>query len=149
MPNNPPDGYQRIIPYLNYAGAPAAIEFLCEAFGFEERMRLPMPDGRLGHAELVMGDNVLMLASNFEEMDHATPRELGKRHGAVMCYVDDVDAHHERAKAAGAEIVQELEDKFYGDRSYSALDIEGQYWTFGTHVRDVSEEEMQEAIKNM
>lgn len=143
MAKNPPAGTQRIIPYLAYQDAPAAIEFLCKAFGFEERYRLPMPDGRLGHAELAYGDSIVMLASAYPEMGFHSPRELsGRLHAQIACYVDDVDAHHARAKAAGATIMAEPEDQFYGDRTYRAVDSEGNRWSFHTHVRDVAPEDM-------
>lgn len=136
MVRNPPEGTQRVIPYLAYADAPAAIEFLSGAFGFEEQFRVPMPDGKLGHAQLSLGDNVLMLASVYPEMGFASPRDLPAHHGQVMCYVDDVDAHYERAVAAGAVITQEPRTA-YGDRSYRATDLEGHRWIFATHVEDV------------
>lgn len=136
-----PTGTQRIIPYLAYDDAPGAIDFLCKAFGFEERFRFAMPDGRLGHAELAYGDNVLFLASAYPEMGHVSPCGLGGVHSQITCYVDDVDAHYERAKAAGATIAAEPEDQFYGDRNYRALDPEGHRWVFSTHVRDVPPEE--------
>ena len=87
MAHNPPEGTQRIIPYITYADAPAAIEFLCKAFGFEERFRLPMPDGRVGHAELGYRDSVVMLSSVYEEMGLASPRDLPAHHAQIMCYV--------------------------------------------------------------
>jgi PhnB protein len=146
MAKTPPDGYQRVIPYLNYSDAAAAIEFLCRAFGFEPKLVLPMPDGRVGHAELAYGDNVVMLASTFDEMGQASPQQLGKYHGSVMCYVADVDAHHAVAKAAGMTITAEPTDKFYGDRMYAAVDPEGHRWHFATHVRDVSDEEIRNAM---
>ena len=105
MATNPPQETQRIIPYLAYADAPAAIEFLCKAFGFEERYRLPMPDGRLGHAELAYRGNVVMLASTFPEMGFASPKDLEGIHTQVTCYVDDVDAHYARARSAGARMI--------------------------------------------
>jgi PhnB protein len=142
MTQNPPRGTQRIIPYLAYRDAPAAIEFLCKAFGFEERYRLPMPDGRLGHAELACGDCVVMLASAYPELGFHSPRDLSGLHAQVLCYVDDVDAHHARAVAAGATIEAEPSDQFYGDRTYRAVDREGQRWSFHTHVRDVAPEDM-------
>src|SRR4051812_41964918 len=138
MANNPPDGYQRVVPHLGYADAAAAIEFLCRAFGFQERFRMPMPDGSIGHAELTAGDNVIMLASLWREAGHASPRELGGVHGQLMVYVDDVDAHHERARAAGATIIAAPEEQPYGDRTYRAIDPEGHRWVFATHVRDVN-----------
>ncbi len=142
MAQNPPEGTQRIIPYLSYADAPAAIEFLCKAFGFEERNRFAMPDGKIGHAELGYGDNVLYLASAYEEMGFQSPRELAGVHCQVHCYVDDVDAHFEQARGAGATIAAEPEDQFYGDRSYRAVDPEGHRWIFSTHVKDVAWEDM-------
>lgn len=142
-----PTGCQRIIPYLNYRDAEAAIAFLTEAFGFEERYRLPMPDGRLGHAELSLGgDAIIMLASTFEEMGMLPPSELPAVHCVVACYVDDVDAHYARAKAAGATVFAEPEDQFYGDRTYRATDPEGHRWTFHQHVRHVSPDEMKAAM---
>lgn len=138
---NPPAGCQRVIPYLAYEDAPAAIEFLCGAFGFRERTRLAMPDGRIGHAELGLEDNALFLASVFEEMGLASPRHLPAVCAQLLCYVDDVDAHFERAKAAGATIAMEPADQFYGDRLYRAIDPEGHRWMFATHLRDVPPEE--------
>ncbi len=142
MASNPPEGTQRVVPYLTYRDAPAALEFLCKAFGFEERFRLPMPDGRLGHAEIGYQDNVLMLASAFPEMGLASPSELTGLHAQVLCYVDDVDAHFARAREAGATIEAEPQDQFYGDRNYRAVDPEGHRWIFATHVRDVAPEDM-------
>jgi len=146
MAQTPPAGTQRIIPYLVYQDAPAAIEFLCKTFGFEERYRLPMQDGRLGHAELSYQGNVLMLASVYPEMGLASPRELPALHASIVCYVDDVDGHHAQAKAAGATITAEPEDQFYGDRTYRAVDCEGNHWSFHTHVRDVAPEDMKPPV---
>lgn len=142
MPANPPAGTQRLVPYLIYADAPAALDFLCRAFGFEERFRLPMPDGRIGHAELGYRDNVVMLASEFPEMSFRSPLGLGAQHGQVLCYVDDVDAHYRRARAAGAVVAGEPRDEPYGDRTYRAVDPGGHRWIFATHVRDVVPAEM-------
>ena len=143
MPKTPPDGCQRVIPYIGYADAPAAMEFLSKAFGFEDRFHIEMPDGRIGHAEMAFGDNVLMLASAFEEMGLTSPKNLSAVHGVIMCYVDDVDAHFVRAKAAGATITAEPTDQPYGDRSYRAIDPEGHHWIFATVVKEVSLEEVQ------
>ena len=143
MVQNPPEGYQRVIPYLLYEDAPAALDFITAAFGFEERFRFGgKEEGTIGHAEVAYGDNVVMLATADKEMHHDSPKNLPARHGLVMVYVDDVDAHHEHAKAAGAKITRELEDQFYGDRTYGAEDPEGHSWYFATHVRDVPPEEM-------
>jgi len=137
-----PESPARIIPYLAYQDAPAAIEFLCKAFGFTERFRYAMPDGRIGHAELALGDGaVIYLASVYSEMGFASPQDLSGVHCQIHCQVEDVDAHYQRAHSAGATVVAEPEDQFYGDRMYRALDPEGHRWMFATHVRDVPPEE--------
>lgn len=141
MVQNPPEGYQRVIPYLYYNDTASALDFLCAAFGFEERMRMPRPDGRVMHAEVVCGNDVIMLGTPADE-DRPALDAMPMRHGGVMCYIDDVDAHYAKACEAGAVIVSELQDKFYGDRMYSAADIEGHHWHFATHVKDVSLEEL-------
>jgi uncharacterized glyoxalase superfamily protein PhnB len=130
-----------LTPYLCYADAPAAIEFLTKAFGFEEAFRFPMADGRIGHAELTYDGSVLMLASVYEEMGFASPRDLAGIHTQIQVAVEDVDAHFERARNAGAIVVAEPEDQFYGDRTYRAVDPEGHRWVFSQHVRDVPPEE--------
>ena len=122
---------QRAFPYLAYADAPAAIEFLCRAFGFEERFRYPMPDGRLGHAELVLEGTVLMLASVYPEMGFASPRDLAGSHGQILWQVDDVDRHYARAREAGAVRAGEPVEE-HGSRTYRALDPEGHRWMFST-----------------
>jgi len=132
---------QRISPYLAYDDAPGAIEFLCKAFGFEERSRHAMPDGRVGHAELVYRDNVLFLASTYQELGFASPLELPAVHSQIHCYVDDVDAHFQQARAAGATITVEPVDEDYGDRIYRAVDPEGHRWIFAQQLRDVALED--------
>lgn len=124
----PPDG-QRITPYLAYADAPAAIEFLCSAFGFEEQYRLPMPDGRLGHAEIALEGHVVMLASAYQEMGFVSPKALPAVHSQVWVRVDDVDAHYQQAKAAGATIAAAPKNQ-HGQRMYRAMDPEGHRWIF-------------------
>jgi PhnB protein len=140
---------QRVVPMLVYDDAPAALAFLCEAFGFEERFRLPMPDGRIGHAELAHGgDVVVMIASAYPEFGLHSPRDLAGHHGQLLCWVDDVDAHHARAREAGATIATPPEDQFHGSRSYRAVDPEGHRWIFQTHLRDVPVDEMRRAVEN-
>jgi PhnB protein len=136
---NPPEGYQRVIPYLGYHDCPKAIEFLRDAFGFEERHRIPMPDGRIGHPEMSLKECVIMLATCWEEAGQLSPLDLGGVHTVVYCYVDDVDAHYRRAREAGAIVVNEPEDQFYGARTYRALDPEGHRWIFATQVREAPE----------
>lgn len=149
MVQNPPEGNQRVIPYLAYADAPAAIEYLCDAYGFEAGTQMDMGNGVLGHAELHLQDNVVFLATAFDEMGLASPRSLSAVHGQVMVYVDDVDDHYEHARAAGAEIVEEIADQFYGDRSYRTVDPEGHQWIFTQHIRDVTPEELMAAVEQM
>ena len=151
---NPPAGMQRIIPMLNYADAPVAIDFLVRAFGFRERAVYAMKDGRIGHAELALGGNVVMLASVFPEMGQTTPAEAAKSgssgwYSQVFCYVDDVDAHHAQARAAGARITAEPADQFYGERHYRAEDPEGHRWIFGQRIREVPEAELQAMMEQM
>ncbi len=143
MVKNPPEGNQRIIPYLAYDNAAEAIQFLCRAFGFECRFQFPMDDGKIGHAELSLHGETLMLASTQPEMKFLGPRSLPGLTAMVAVYVDDVDAHFARAKKEGAEILTEPETQFYGDRTYRVRDCEGHLWVFATHVKDISPEDMQ------
>jgi PhnB protein len=120
----------RIAPYLLYEDGAAAIDFLTNAFGFEETMRMTDDAGAVNHAELSLGDDSIMLG--YPGPDYKSPRKADHRSALVHVYVDDVDAHFERAKAAGAEIVMEPTDQEYGDRRYDAKDPEGQLWSFST-----------------
>lgn len=138
MATSQPRGSQRIIPMLVYRDAPAAIEFLCKAFGFTERFRMPIEDGRIGHAELALGDDVLTLSSVYAELGLASPRELPALPCQILCYVDDVDAHYRHAIEAGATLAGEPADQAHGDRSYRAMDPEGGRWIFATPIRDAA-----------
>jgi len=135
-----PEGATQIAPYLLYEDPSQALEWLRDAFGFEERMRLTEGDGTVFHAEMTLGDGMFMLGTPGH--GYQNPAHSGHRHHQVYVYVDDVDAHFEQARAHGAEIVAEPEDQFYGDRRYAARDLEGHEWYFATHVREVSPEEM-------
>ena len=137
MTHHAPQETQRIVPYIIYSDAPAALAFLSSAFGFEERFRFPMPDGRIGHAEIGYDDNVVMLASAYDEIGLASPRDLPALHGQIMCYVDDVDSHHARARAAGATIAAEPKND-HGQRSYRAVDPEGHRWIFATALKNAA-----------
>jgi uncharacterized glyoxalase superfamily protein PhnB len=128
---------QRILPYLSYADAPAALDFLCSAFGFEELARMPMEDGTIGHAEIGYQGHIIMLATCWRATGAASPRELGGIHSQIHCYVDDVDAHYRRAMDAGATIIAEPADQPYG-RTYRAVDPEGHRWIFSAAVEDQS-----------
>jgi PhnB protein len=117
---------------LAYADAAAAIEFLTKAFGFEVRFRMDMPDGSVGHAELGLGDEVVMLSSEWPVGGVVSPLRLPALHAQIHVRVDDVDAHFARASKEGATIASEPADQEYGERSYRAIDPEGQRWIFGT-----------------
>ncbi len=128
-----------ITPYLLYEDGAAAIEFLTGAFGFREVLRSQSPEGRVWHAELELGDGNVFLGEPGRE--YKNPRRLGTITVGIHVYVSDVDAHCQRARAAGAEIREEPSDQEYGDRRYTAVDPEGHQWFFAQRVRDVSPEE--------
>ena len=137
-----PDGYPRISPYLIVDGAEAAIEFYGSILGTTERMRMPMPDGRIGHCELQLGDSVLMLADEQPETDIRGPKTIGGSPVTLSVYVEDVDSVFSRAVEAGAKTLREVETQFYGDRSGQFEDPFGHQWNVASHVEDVSPEEM-------
>jgi uncharacterized glyoxalase superfamily protein PhnB len=130
---------QRIVPYLLYGDVEAALEFLARAFGFEERLRYAGAAGYVNHAEMRLGDSVVFLGDPGD--DYRNPKELGGETVLVQVYVDDVDAHFERARAAGAEIAEEPADQEYGERRYAAVDPEGHRWFFAQVTREVTPEE--------
>jgi PhnB protein len=137
-----PDGYPHVSPYLIVDGAAAAIDFYTSVLGAKERMRMPGPDGKIGHAELQIGDSVVMLADEFPDMGHRSPPKIGGTPVSIGVYVEDVDATFAKAIASGAKELSPVEDKFYGDRSGQFEDPFGHRWTVQTHVEDVSPEEM-------
>jgi PhnB protein len=137
-----PEGYPRVSPYLVVDGAQKAIEFYTTVLGFTERMRMPGPDGRIGHAELQLGDSVVMLADEFPDAGAKGPSAYGGSPVSLTVYVENVDATFERAAEAGATVVWPLENKFYGDRAATFDDPFGHRWTINSHVEDVSPEEM-------
>jgi PhnB protein len=130
----------RVTPYLYYEDVARALDWLAEAFGFRERMRLAGPDGRVTHAEMEIADGLVMMGNPGPEF--RSPRRLGQVTQNVYVYVDDVDRHFERARRAGATILAKPEDQFYGDRRYGAEDLEGHHWYFAQHVRDVAPEDL-------
>ena len=140
MPANPPSNMPRITPYLYYEDVAGALAWLGKAFGFRERMRMPGPDGKIMHAEMEMADGVVMMG--YPGPEYRNPKKLGAATQNIYVYVDDVDQHYKRARDAGARILAEVKDQFYGDRSYGAEDLEGHHWYFATHVRDVAPEDM-------
>jgi uncharacterized glyoxalase superfamily protein PhnB len=130
MPLTIAEGRQRIFPMLAYDDAPAAIDFLCAAFGFTEHSRMNGPAGTIGHAEIVLDGNVVMLATTWKAGGMASPRELPGMPSQLFCEIEDVDAHYLRARNAGAVVIAEPEDQPYGFRVYRALDLEGHRWLF-------------------
>ena len=142
MPKPIPDDYPRVTPYLMVDGAGAAIDFYCSVLGATERVRMPAPDGRIGHAELQLGDSMIMLADENAQMDVRGPRAIGGTPVSLHVYVEDSDAAFERAVQAGARALRAVEDRFYGDRSGQFEDPFGHRWDVSTHVEDVPPEEM-------
>ncbi len=137
-----PDGYHSVTPYLIIKGAADAIEFYKKAFGATELFRMPAPGGKVGHAEIKIGDSPIMLADESPEMGYVGPATLGGTPVSIMIYVEDVDTVFNQAIAAGGEQLKPLEDQFYGDRSGSLKDPFGHQWHVATHKEDVSPEEM-------
>jgi PhnB protein len=138
-----PDGYHTLTPYLIVKGAAAALEFYAKALGAQELVRMADPSGRVGHAEMKIGDSPFMLADEFPEMGAVAPPAGGGHSVSFLVYVPDVDAAFARALAAGAKAVRPVQDQFYGDRSGTLEDPFGHQWTLATHVEDVSPEEME------
>lgn len=142
-----PDGYPRVTPYLIVEGAEAAIEFYGKILGARERMRMPGPGGTIGHAELEVGDSLVMLADEFPDMGALSPKTIGGSPVTLSVYVEDVDAVFEAALEAGATSVRPLEDQFYGDRSGQFEDPFGHRWSIATHMEDVPPDEMEKRMK--
>ncbi|MPY94848.1 MAG: VOC family protein [Acidimicrobiia bacterium] len=137
-----PDGYPQVIPSLAVDGAAAAIDFYCSVLGATVRMRMDEPGGKVGHAELQLGDSVIMLADEFPDIGHLGPKSVGGTPVTLNVYVEGVDAVFAKALAAGATSLRPVENQFYGDRSGQFQDPFGHRWNVATHVEDISEEEM-------
>src|SRR5262245_17704060 len=137
-----PDGYHSITPYLSVKDAALAIEFYKRAFGATEALRMAQPDGRVGHAELLIGDSRIMLADEFPEMEFRSPATLGGSAVHLHMYVENADTVIEQAVAAGTKLVRAVQDQFYGDRLGSVADPDGHDWTISTHREDLSMEEL-------
>jgi PhnB protein len=142
-----PEGYRTVTPYLAVDDAAEAIEYYKKAFGAKERGRMEAPDGRIGHAEIEIGDSLVMLSDPFPQATTRTPKELGGTSASVFLYVEDVDAVVKRAVDAGATVTMEVADQFWGDRFGSVQDPFGHLWSIATHVEDVPPEEMAERAK--
>jgi len=145
---NPPEGYHSVTPYLTVDDARAALDFYARAFGATEIMRMEMGD-KIGHAEIRIGDSVVMLSDEWPDMDKLSPKSRGGSTAGLMVYLPDVDAAFARAIEAGATEERAVEDQFYGDRSGSVRDPFGHSWMLATHVEDVPEDEMKRRMEKM
>lgn len=154
MPVKPiPEGYRTLTPYIAVDDAAKAIEFYERAFGAKERSRMPGPDGRIAHAEVVIGDSVFMLSDPFPQATVKPPSQVGGTTAGLFMYVEDVDAAYRRAVEAGATETMPPENMFWGDRFGTVTDPFGHAWQIATHVEDLTPEEMatrgQEALASM
>ena len=149
MASKIPSGMHSVTPHLVCAGAAKAIEFYKKAFGAEEQARLPGPDGRLMHAAVKIGDSTVMLADEMPEWGSLGPNALKGSPVTIHLYVDDADKFVERAQKAGAKVTMPVAEQFWGDRYGKIEDPFGHHWSVGTHVRDVSPEDMKKAMKDM
>jgi PhnB protein len=144
-----PDGHRTVTPYLAIKDAARALDFYKRAFGAIESYKLMMPDGRVGHAEIRLGDSLVMLSDEFPEYGGKAPETLGGSPVSIHLYVEDVDAFVKRALAAGAKERRPVMDQFYGDRSGQLEDPFGHLWWVATHREDVAPEEMQKRVEAM
>ena len=142
-----PDGYHTVTPYLIVQDAARALDFYTQAFGATELMRLPDPSGRMGHAEIRIGNSPIMLADECPDMGYRSPQSLGGAAVSIVLYVEDVDARFDQAIAAGAKALKPVADQFYGDRTGTLEDPFGHVWTLATHTEDVAPEEIQRRFK--
>jgi PhnB protein len=143
-----PEGYNTVTPYLAVDDAAGAIEYYKKAFDAKERVRMDAPGGKIGHAEIEIGDSLVMLADPFPQASTTPPKDLGGTTAGVFLYVEDVDAVVKQAVDAGATVTMEVADQFWGDRFGSITDPFGHTWSIATHVEDVPPEEMAERAKS-
>ena len=148
-PPRVPHGYHSVTPYLVLDGAAKALDWYKEAFGAKEVMRLGGPDGKIGHAEIEIGDSRIMLADENPAFDAHAPGRFGGSPISIVLYVAEVDSVVAKTVAAGATLRREVEDKFYGDRMGTILDPFGHTWHISTHVEDVSPEEIERRLQEM
>jgi PhnB protein len=144
-----PEGYHTVTPYLIVKGAAQALDFYQRAFGAQESVRMPGPEGKIMHAEIQIGDSKIMLADEFPQMGAVSPQTIGGTPVGICLYVANVDALYQQAVAAGSKVERPLQNQFYGDRSATLVDPFGHKWTIATHVEDVSPEEMQRRMAAM
>jgi PhnB protein len=147
MPVKPvPDGYHTVTPFLTIRDAARAIEFYKAAFGAEARGIMKGPDGKIMHAELKIGDSIIMLSDEFPEMGSVSPQSLGGSSTGLHIYLDNVDAAFEKAVKAGAQVEMPVMDQFWGDRYGKLQDPFGHKWSIGTHIKDLSMDEMKKGM---
>lgn len=139
-----PDGFHTLTPYLAVRGAAAAIDWYKKAFGAEERYRMPMPDGKLGHAEIKIGDSVVMLGDEVPQMGCPSPQTLNGSPVSLFMYTTDVDASFRRAVAAGATAQMPPTDMFWGDRFAKIQDPFGHLWSMATHKEDLTDDQIKQ-----
>jgi PhnB protein len=144
-----PPGHHTVAPYLAISNGVKALEFYKQAFGATEVYKLILPDGRLGHAEIRIGDSIIMLSDEFPEYGGKSPQTLGGSPVSIHLYVEDVDAFVQRAVAAGAKEAKPVKDQFYGDRSGQLQDPFGHLWWVATHKEDIPPAEMQKRVEAM
>jgi len=150
IPVNPiPKGYHSVTPYLIIKDAARAIDFYKKVFDAKELVRMADPSGKVGHAEIKIGDSMIMLADEHAEMGHRSPQSLGGSPVGIHLYLEDSDATVAKAVAAGAKLERPVQDQFYGDRSGQITDPFGHVWTVSTHREDVSPEEMKKRMAAM
>ena len=143
------EGYHTVTPHMIFKSAASALDFYKQAFGAAEIMRMAGPGGKIMHAEMRIGDSIVMMADEFPEMGALSPQTVGGSPMSLMIYVENVDASFGRAISAGAKVCKPLQDQFYGDRSGTINDPFGYQWTLATHVEDVSPEEMKKRMAAM
>jgi PhnB protein len=143
MPQPVPEGYHTVTPYLAVEDAKAAIDYYTRAFGAKERVRMDGPGGSIMHAELEVGDSLVMLSDPFPQSSTTPPKQLGGTSASIFMYVEDIDSVYKQAVDAGGTSTMEPDDMFWGDRFGSVLDPFGHSWTIATHIEDVSPEEME------
>ena len=137
-----PQGYHSVTPYLIIEGAAAALEFYQKAFGATELFRMDAGGGKVGHAEMKIGDSPIMLADEHPDMGYRSPKAIGGTPVSIMIYVKDVDTVFNRSVAEGAKVKMPVKDQFYGDRSGTLEDPFGHIWTIATHKEDLTPEEI-------
>jgi len=140
------EGYSTVTPYLFIKGAASAIDYYKKVFGAQEIMRLNAPNGLIGHAELRIGDSMIMLSDENPQWGNKSPQTLGGSATSLHVYVEDVDSVVQGAVDAGAQLIRAVKDQFYGDRSGSLLDPFGHLWSVATHIEDVSPEEIKKRM---